>query len=104
MYKVKIGYKNNSQPERVFRLRVAAWNDTICLFEAFVSFGSITVLLEWGGILNYFFSISNEVISGEGEMPDFLIIRAKRPYIFPLLPSLTAPYLIAAPQMLIASS
>ena len=30
-------------------------------------------LVEWGGILNYFFSISNEVISGDGEMPDFLI-------------------------------
>lgn len=42
---MKKEYKKYSQPERVFRLRVAAWNDTICLFEAFVSFESLTVSL-----------------------------------------------------------
>ena len=38
--------------ERVFRLHLAAPNDTICLSRAFVSFESATVLL-WSGAVFY---------------------------------------------------
>ena len=55
-------------------------------------------------VKNYFFSISNDSTSADGAIPDFLISRAKRPYIFPLLPSCVAPHLIAVTQILMASS
>lgn len=43
-----MGIKITASKERVFRLHLAAPNDTICLLRAFVLFGSVTVLL-WSG-------------------------------------------------------
>lgn len=43
-----MGIKITASKERVFRLHLAAPNDTICLSRAFVSFESVTVLL-WSG-------------------------------------------------------
>jgi len=40
-----MGIKITASKERLFRLRLAAPNDTICLLRAFVSFGSVAVLL-----------------------------------------------------------
>lgn len=54
-----MGIKITASVERVFRLHLAAPNDTICLLRAFVSFESVTVLL-WSGAVFYYIRLISE--------------------------------------------
>lgn len=53
---MKKEYKKYSQPERVFRLRMAAPNDTICLSRAIVHYRAVAIPLRLivGRFLNQF--------------------------------------------------
>ena len=54
-----MGIKITASMERVFRLHLAAPNDTICLSRAFVSFESATVPL-WSGAVFYYIRLISE--------------------------------------------